>query len=87
MERPEVMQLLRDKAEALLGLAPDDVQEDRTFVGDLGVESLALIEYVMDIEDALGIELPEEQVTDAPTVGAFLDLVMSQLDTALNRDG
>ncbi len=87
MERPEVMQLLRDKAEALLGLAPDDVQEDRTFVGDLGVESLALIEYVMDIEDALGIELPEEQVTDAPTVGAFLDLVMGQLDTALNRDG
>jgi acyl carrier protein len=87
MERTEVLQLLRDKAEALLGLAPDDVQEDRTFVGDLGVESLALIEYVMDIEDALGIELPEEQVTDAPTVGAFLDLVMRQLDTALNRDG
>jgi acyl carrier protein len=87
VERTEVMQLLRDKAEALLGLDPDEVQEDRTFVGDLGVESLALIEYVMDIEDALGIELPEEQVTDAPTVGAFLDLVMDQLATALNRDG
>lgn len=87
MERSEVLELLRDKAEALLGLDREQVQEDRTFVGDLGVESLALIEYVMDVEDALGIELPEEQVTDAPTVGAFLDLVMSQLDTALNRDG
>lgn len=87
MERTEVLELLRDKAETLLGLDREQVQEDRTFVGDLGVESLALIEYVMDVEDALGIELPEEQVTDAPTVGAFLDLVMAQLDTALNRDG
>lgn len=87
MERAEVMQVLRDKAEDMLGVAPEDVQEDRSFVHDLKVESLSLVEYTMDLEDALGIELPEEEVSDLTTIGAFLDLIMTQLDTARSTDG
>ena len=70
MERAEVMQVLRDKAEEMLELSPDDVQEDKSFVDDLHVESLSLVEYTMDLEDALGIELPEEELDDVKTIGA-----------------
>ena len=87
MERAEVLQVMRDKAEEILGVAPDEVREDRSFVDDLGVDSLSLIEYTMDLEDALGIELAEEELTDLPTIGALLDLVVGKLSTALNRDG
>ena len=87
MERAEVMQVMRDKAEQLLEVSPDDVQEDKSFVDDLQVDSLSLVEYTMDLEDALGIELPEEELTDLKTIGAFLDVIMSKLDTALNKDG
>jgi len=87
MERAEVMQVMRDKAEELLEVAPEDLQEDKSFVDDLDVDSLSLVEYTMDLEDALGIELPEEELTDLATIGAFLDVIMSKLGTAPNSDG
>ena len=77
---------MRDKAESLLEVPGDALQEERTFA-DLGADSLAFVEYVMDLEDALGIELPEDEVTATGDVGALLDLVMVKLGTALNRDG
>ena len=63
------------------------MQEDKSFVDDLQVDSLSLVEYTMDLEDALGIELPEEELEDLKTIGAFVDVIMSKLDTALNADG
>jgi len=87
MERAEVMQVMRDKAEEMLEVDPAELQEHKSFVDDLKVDSLSLVEYTMDLEDALGIELPEEELADLATIGAFLDLIMSKLDTAPNADG
>ena len=87
MERAEVMQVMRDKAEELLEVPGDDLQEDKSFVDDLKVDSLSLVEYTMDLEDALGVELPEEELTDLKTIGSFLDLIMTKLDMAPNHDG
>ena len=79
MERAEVLQVMRDKAVELLEVEPDAVQEDKSFVEDLDVDSLSLVEYTMDLEDALGIELPEDELTDLTTIGAFLDLIMTKV--------
>ena len=87
MERAEVLQVMRDKAAEMLEVAPDDLQEDKSFVDDLKVDSLSLVEYTMDLEDALGIELPEEELTDLATIGEFLDVIMGKLSGALNADG
>ena len=87
MERTEVLEVMREKAVTMLEVAPEDVQEDRSFVDDLDVDSLSLVEYTMDLEDALGIELPEEELAEVKTIGAFLDVIMGKLDTALNKDG
>jgi len=78
---------MRDKAETMLEVAPEALQEDKSFVHDLDVDSLSLVEYTMDLEDALGIELPEEELSDLPTIGAFLDLIMTKVGTAANADG
>jgi len=74
-----VLQVMRDKAVELLEVEPDAVQEDKSFVEDLDVDSLSLVEYTMDLEDALGIELPEDELTDLTTIGAFLDLIMTKV--------
>ncbi|MDP9497243.1 MAG: acyl carrier protein [Actinomycetota bacterium] len=79
MERAEVLQVMRDKAVDLLEVDPDDVQEDRSFVDDLHVDSLSLVEYTMDLEDALGIELPEEELQGLTTIGGFLDVIMTRV--------
>ena len=79
MERAEVFGTMRDKAVELLEVAPDDVQDDKSFVDDLEVDSLSLVEYTMDLEDVFGIELPEEELTDLKTIGAFVDLVHAKV--------
>ena len=79
MERAEALQVMRDKAVDLLEVDPDDVQEDRSFVDDLHVDSLSLVEYTMDLEDALGIELPEEELQGLTTIGGFLDVIMTRV--------
>ena len=79
MERSEVLDVMREKAVEMLEVEPDAVQEDRSFVDDLKVDSLSLVEYTMDLEDAFGIELPEDELTDLKTIGAFVDLIMTKL--------
>jgi len=79
MERAEVLQVLRDKAVELLDLSPEAVQEDKSFVDDLDVDSLSLVELTMELEDALGVELPEEDLGDVPTIGAFVDVLHAKV--------
>ena len=87
MERAEVLQVLRDKAVEMLEVEADAVQEDKSFVADLEVDSLSLVEFTMELEDTLGIELPEEDLVDVKTIGAFVDVIMSKQRVASNTDG
>ena len=87
MERVEVLQVLRDKAVEMLEVEADAVQEDKSFVEDLDVDSLSLVEFTMELEDTLGIELPEEDLVEVKTIGAFLDVIMSKQRVASNTDG
>jgi acyl carrier protein len=79
MTRDEVLGVLRDKAVDMLEVEGDQVQEDKSFVDDLKVDSLSLVEYTMDLEDEFGIELPEEELTDVKTIGAFVDVIESKI--------
>jgi acyl carrier protein len=79
MTRDEVLAVLRDKAVEMLEVEADQVQEDKSFVDDLKVDSLSLVEYTMDLEDAFGIELPEEELTEVKTIGAFVDVIETKL--------
>ena len=78
MERAEVLQVLREKAVEMLEVEADQVQEDKSFVDDLQVDSLSLVELTMELEDTLGVELPEEELADVTTIGAFVDVILAK---------
>ena len=40
---------------------PEGLSDPITFVDDLKVDSLSLVEYTMELEDSLGVELPEDE--------------------------
>jgi acyl carrier protein len=80
MERNEVLEVMRRKAVEMLEVDAHAVQPDKSFVADLEVDSLSLVEYTMDLEDEFGIELPEEELTDLKTIGAFLDVIVAKLE-------
>lgn len=53
-------QKIRDIIVEQLGVAPEKVTPDASFIDDLGADSLDTVELVMALEEAFEIEIPDE---------------------------
>ena len=61
-----------------LEIDPSQISPDSTFVS-LGIDSLDMVEMIMDLESRLGVELDTENQKIA-TVQEFVDFVESKLN-------
>jgi acyl carrier protein len=52
-----------------LGVEPEKVTNEASFVEDLGADSLDTVELVMAFEEEFGIEIPDEDAEQLQTVG------------------
>jgi acyl carrier protein len=52
-----------------LGVEPEKVTPEASFVEDLGADSLDTVELVMAFEEEFGIEIPDEDADSLQTVG------------------
>jgi acyl carrier protein len=52
-----------------LGVEPEKVTLEASFVDDLGADSLDTVELVMAFEEEFGIEIPDEDAEQLQTVG------------------
>ena len=59
---------VRDIVVEQLGVEPDDVSIDATFIDDLGADSLDIVELIMAFEEEFGIEIPDEAAEKIKTV-------------------
>ena len=57
----------------MLGVKPEDVVPEASFVDDLGADSLDLFELVMALEEEYSIEIPADDLTNLTTVGSVID--------------
>jgi acyl carrier protein len=55
-----------------LGVTVEQVVTDANLVSDLGADSLDVVEFVMALEDEMGVEVPDEDAQKLVTVGAVL---------------
>lgn len=65
----EIRTTLAEIVNDLAGVAAEDVQLDKSFVDDLGVDSLSMVEIIYECEDRFGVEIPEEDSKSLKTVG------------------
>jgi acyl carrier protein len=63
----------------ITGIAPDDIRESSAYRDDLGLDSLSLLELVVDLEYAFKIKVPEERLQSLRTVQDTVDLVQEFL--------
>lgn len=52
-----------------LGVKPEEVTPQASFIDDLGADSLDTVELVMALEEEFGIEIPDEAAEKLVTVG------------------
>jgi acyl carrier protein len=48
---------------------PEDVTLEKSFVDDLDVDSLSMVEVAMAVEEKFGASIPDEQLSELKTVG------------------
>ncbi|HBM74462.1 MAG TPA: acyl carrier protein [Clostridiaceae bacterium] len=63
-----------------LGVDPDDVTLESSFIDDLGADSLDIVELIMALEEEFDIEIPDEEAEKFPTVGDVVNYIKEHTD-------
>ena len=63
--REGLAKILNDVADVAAG----DVQDDKSFVDDLDVDSLSMVEVAMAAEEKFGVKIPDDELPKLKTVG------------------
>jgi acyl carrier protein len=62
--QPKVKEVIVEQ----LGVDPERVKLEASFIDDLGADSLDIVELVMAMEEEFGIEIPDEDAEKLKTV-------------------
>jgi len=78
--RDEILEIVRDRLADILEIEPSGIGEGQSFVDDLEADSLALIELVEALEEALSgriadFRIDDEDLEDLKTVRDAVDYV------------
>lgn len=66
----------------MLGVKPEDVVPEASFVDDLGADSLDTVELVMALEEEFGTDIPDEE---AEKINTVQNLLLITLPITRNR--
>ena len=55
-----------------LDLEESEITMDSNFVDDFEMDSLDMVEMLIDLEKETGIKIPNEEIVDIKTVGALI---------------
>ena len=69
MSTEEIRAALADIVNEVAGVDVEDVQLEKSFVDDLDVDSLSMVEVVVEAEEKFGVTIPDDEVKNLKTVG------------------
>jgi acyl carrier protein len=61
--------------EEIAGVPADEVTPEKTFVEDLDIDSLSMVEIAVAAQDKFGVEIPDDQLKDLRTVQDVVNFV------------
>ena len=75
MTEQEILQGLGEIIEEIAGVPADEVTPTKSFVDDLDIDSLSMVEIAVAAQDKFGVEIPDDQLKDLTTVQDVVNFV------------
>ncbi len=71
----EIIAGLAEIVEEVTGIEPSEVTAEKSFVDDLDIDSLSMVEIAVQTEDRYGVEIPDEDLAKLRTVQDAVDYI------------
>jgi acyl carrier protein len=71
----EILAGLGEIVEEIAGVPADEVTPSKSFVDDLDIDSLSMVEIAVAAQDKFGVEIPDDQLKDLTTVQDVVNYV------------
>jgi acyl carrier protein len=78
-DNAEILAGLAEIVEEVAGVAQDDVTAEKSFVDDLDIDSLSMVEIAVQAEDKFGVKIPDDELANLKTVGDAVNYVSANL--------
>ena len=65
----EIIAGIAEIIEEVTGIEPSEVTPEKSFVDDLDIDSLSMVEIAVQTEDKYGVKIPDEDLAGLRTVG------------------
>ncbi|HTP16528.1 MAG TPA: acyl carrier protein [Streptosporangiaceae bacterium] len=78
----EILTGLGEIVDEVAGVPADQVTPEKTFVDDLDIDSLSMVEIAVAAQDKFGVEIPDDHLKDLKTVQDVIDYVQRSAVTA-----
>jgi acyl carrier protein len=71
----DILEGLAEIVEEVAGVAVEDVTPEKSFVDDLDIDSLSMVEIAVQAEDRFGVKIPDDELANLKTVGDAVSYV------------
>ncbi|HMQ11721.1 MAG TPA: acyl carrier protein [Oligoflexia bacterium] len=75
MTREDIQSKVNEIIVEQLNVDADDIANEKSFIDDLGADSLDVVELVMAMEEAFEMEIPDEEAENILKVGDVVDYI------------
>jgi len=75
MNDQEILAGLGEIVEEIAGVPANEVTPSKSFVDDLDIDSLSMVEIAVAAQDKFGVEIPDDQLKDLTTVQDVVNYV------------
>jgi acyl carrier protein len=80
MEDIMVLDKLKEILAAQFGIDEDSISESTDIAGDLGADSLDVVEMIMTLEDEFAVSISDEAIGELKTVGDVVRYIEGMLE-------
>ena len=71
----EIIAGIAEIIEEVTGIEPSEVTPEKSFVDDLDIDSLSMVEIAVQTEDKYGVKIPDEDLAGLRTVGDVVNYI------------